>query len=95
MNISVVELKVAIEKLLTLVCATTPVVTIEVDYYWDVSPGARYDNYKQPTDLSVGQLSDDWTEIRRILDGTAEPVPYALVWAAALLRRIGEQAELA
>jgi hypothetical protein len=40
----------------------------------------------------LGQLSDDWGELKRITDGDAEPIGYALVWLAAIRRRVGEKA---
>jgi hypothetical protein len=59
------------------------------DYYWEISEEERYDPTKSPTDLSLGQLSEDWDRIQQILRGEAPPIGYALVWVASLLRRIG------
>ena len=59
------------------------------DYYWEISEEERYDPTKNPTDLSLGQLSEDWDRIQQILRGDAPPIGYALVWVASLLRRIG------
>jgi len=36
--------------------------------------------------------SDDWNELQRIVRGESAPIAYALVWLAAILRRVGEQA---
>ncbi len=66
------------------------VVEVDDDFYWDVPESARYDRYQQPTQLTLGQLSDDLSEIRRLIDGSKEPLGYGLVWLAAILRRIGE-----
>jgi len=65
---------------------------IAEDFYWDVPADKRYDPYSEPTQLTVGQLSDDWTEIERITSGEREPLAYALVWLSSVLRRVGEKA---
>lgn len=65
-------------------------IEIAEDCYWDVPPPQRYDPYADPTGHTLGQLSDDATEIRRMLAGETPTVGYALVWLAALLRRVGE-----
>lgn len=66
-------------------------VEVSEDYYWDVPTGSRYDPYKQPPELSLGQLSEDWRELHRILQGESEPISYALVWLASILRAVGEK----
>lgn len=64
-------------------------VEIPEDYYWDIAEEDRYDPAKTPSDVSLGQLSEDWERLRQILEGDAPPVGYALVWAGSLLRKIG------
>lgn len=66
-------------------------VDIDVDFYWDVPVVDRYDPHKTPSSLDLGQISDDINELMRISQGEAVAVRYALVWLAAVLRRIGEQ----
>jgi hypothetical protein len=66
-------------------------VSLGHDYYWSVSMESRYNPYVQPTELTLGQLTDDVHELRRILSGDQEPLAYALVWLAAVLRAIGEE----
>ncbi len=66
-------------------------IEIEDDFYWDVPSEARYDAYVEPKTHTVGQLSDDWHELQRMLQAERPPVGYALVWLAAILRRIGER----
>jgi hypothetical protein len=67
-------------------------VTISEDYYWDVPMAIRYDRYEEPSEHTIGQLSDDINELNRMLAGTRPTVGYGLVWLAAILRRIGETA---
>lgn len=65
---------------------------IDEDFYWDVPADKRYLPYEEPKGLTIGQLSDNWTEVTQITDGNREPVGYGLVWLAAVLRRVGERA---
>jgi hypothetical protein len=65
-------------------------VEVEQDYYWNIPSTELYDPLTDPHDLDLGQLTDDWERLKSIVDGSSPPVGYALVWAAALLRNIGE-----
>lgn len=65
-------------------------VDLEEDFYWDIDKEQRYDPYKEPTEMDLGQLSDDWEEIKGIASGDRTPIGYSLVWVAALYRYIGE-----
>ena len=65
-------------------------VVIRDDFYWFVSAEERYKPYSEPENLTLGQLEDDWEEVQAIVDKQKEPVGYALVWLATILRRVGE-----
>lgn len=65
-------------------------VPIAADYYWDVPAAIRYDRYQEPTQHTLGQLSDDLSELKRMVQGTRPIIGYGLVWLAAVLRRVGE-----
>lgn len=64
---------------------------IDEDYYWAIPSESRYEPSVAPRDLTVGQLVDDWRELREITSGRREPIGYALVWLSSLLRRVGEK----
>ena len=69
-------------------------VKIDDDYYWDIDEGSeRYNVLKDPEKdkITIGQLSHDWERIKKIVLDDELTVGYALVWAAALLRAIGER----
>lgn len=66
--------------------------TIEEDYYWNVPQEEVYKPFETPTELDMGQLSDDLAEIRKLNSKEAPLIGYGLVWLAALLRRVGEKA---
>lgn len=91
MNVSLRDLQLVIDQLLVSAARETQTIDIDVDFYWDVPVELRYDPYVKPEQMSLGQLSDDWSELQKIHEGDADAVPYALVWAAAVLRRVGEQ----
>jgi hypothetical protein len=68
-------------------------VEIPHDYYWDVMTPERYDPYNEPVqELALGQLSDDWFELEKILRKENDPINYDLVRLSALLRAVGEEA---
>jgi hypothetical protein len=92
MRLSTDELRRLALLLLEHVDAISPqAVEIDDDFYWDVPAEARYDAYGEPKTHTVGQLSDDWRELQRLLKGERPPIGHALVWLAAILRRIGER----
>lgn len=65
---------------------------IEEDLYWDIPASKRYLPYQEPDELTLGQLSDDWSEVSQMIAGERELVAYGLVWLSAVLRRVGEKA---
>jgi hypothetical protein len=91
-RISVAEIETTCEQLLRHLRAEgITEVEIEKDYYWSIPERALYDPTAQPKELTIGQLTDDWRELQRIRDGEKQPIGYALVWLAALLRAVGQQ----
>lgn len=90
-QVTVVQLKAAAELLLSHL-ERNGVQTVEIaeDFYWDVPASKRYDEYDEPTEHTVGQLSDDVAELQRMLGNETPVVGYGLVWLAAVLRRVGE-----
>jgi hypothetical protein len=91
MKVNLGDLQSVIDQMLVSIARETEAIDIDVDFYWNVPLELRYDPYSEPSELTMGQLSDDWSELQRIRSGQAEAIPYALVWAAAILRRVGEQ----
>lgn len=91
MKLKVSELRAVAESLFTYLEDTERgEVEIPEDYYWTISQEEVYDPSKDPKDLTIGQLSDDWRELSAILNGKSPPIGYALVWLSAILRNIGE-----
>lgn len=61
------------------------------DFYWNITQEDRYNPYDEPKELTLGQLSDDWLEIKKIASGENETIGFALVWLASLYKIIGEK----
>jgi hypothetical protein len=64
---------------------------INDDYYWKIPPEQLYDPTKDPTELALEQLTDNWGWLNRGRSGEAAPTAYHLVWLAAFLRWVGER----
>jgi len=67
-----------------------PVIALEEDYYWAISPEQRTDVYVEPTEFTVGQISECLENLGRVIDDPALRTSYGLVWLADLLRAAGE-----
>lgn len=92
MQVSTSELRTICERLLAhLDELKVEIVDIPYDIYWDVPQTSRYDPYQEPKEYTIGQLTDDWAELRKVLQGTNEPLGYHFVWLAAILRAVGEE----
>lgn len=61
------------------------------DYYWSVPEDSKYHPYEKPDELTLGQLNDDWSELKAIVDSKKEPLGYGMVWLSSILARIGEK----
>lgn len=59
-------------------------------FYWSIPRENRNDQYVEPKEFTMGQTSDDVTELQRIAVGEADPMGLGLVWLASVLREIGE-----
>lgn len=93
MRVTTANLRRACELLLTHLEATgRPEIEIAEDFYWKISQDEAYTPYSTPSQLTMGQLSDDWNELMAIVHGNKEPIGYALVWLSSVIRRVGEKA---
>ena len=65
-------------------------VHLDRDYYWDIPAPEIYDPSTRPSELTVGQLSDDVRFARLVGRGQGGDISYNLVHIAPLLRYIAE-----
>ena len=49
-------------------------VEIDNDYYWNIPFEQKYDRYEPPTDLDLGQLSEDWRDIINVAENRIDIV---------------------
>ena len=43
---------------------------IDEDYYWNIKQSQRYNPNITPSDFDLGQLEDDWNEIKKLKNDT-------------------------
>lgn len=72
-----------------LVAQRGDLIDLRLDHYWSMTSEARYDLEREPTQFTVGQLSDDLDNLRRIL-ADEFVLSRALVWLGNLLQGLGE-----
>lgn len=66
-------------------------IEMETDYYWSIPNEKLYSVSEEPSDFTVGQLSEDLQNVRAVIGGKRPPIAYALVWVSTLLRFIGSK----
>jgi len=66
-------------------------IKIDKDFYWNIPEDRRYDMGEKPNELDIGQLSEDWAVLSKILDDKDLAVTYTLTHLGPLLRYIGER----
>jgi hypothetical protein len=93
MKVSTAELRLATELLLRHLDDTgQQEIEITEDFYWSVPENVRYDSYDEPTEHTVGQLSDDVGELKKMVAGQTRPTGRDLVWLAATFAVVARNA---
>jgi hypothetical protein len=65
---------------------------ISRDYFWSIPSPARYDVYKEPGELTIGQVSESWANLQGMLEDDSKVLGFGFVWLADVLRAIGDDA---
>lgn len=92
MEVNIAELRKVAEMLFVhLEKSGHDIVSITQDYYWSIPKECRYDPYLQPSELTLGQLTEDLTELKRIANGETKVISFALVWLSSIIRVVGEE----
>lgn len=90
-EIPVETLRRAAELLLShLQAVEGPVVALDADYFWAIPARQRNNVDSEPTDFTVGQLTESFQNLSEIVEGSSPVISYALVWLADILRAAGE-----
>ncbi len=94
LHVPLAELREAFDIVLNHIEAATKssAVDLEEDYFWSIPPATQYDVYDSPADLTIGQLSESWQNIKDLLADPDHVVGYHLVWLADVLRAMGHRA---
>jgi hypothetical protein len=88
--VSVAELRRSVDVLLSHVEATAgDTIALNWDYFWSVPPGTLYDVAGEPSELTVGQLSESLQHLRELVQDEDRALSYHLVWLADVLRALG------
>lgn len=66
-------------------------IEIPNDLYWFIDKNEIYDPYNEPSNCTLGKLSEDWNNLLTILKKESDPIGYAMIWFASVLRSIGEE----
>ena len=65
-------------------------VTLDREFFWSIPGDAAYDLDSEPSELTVGQLSESWQHLADLLGDESQALSYHLVWLAEVLRAIGQ-----
>ncbi|SFT33741.1 hypothetical protein SAMN04487904_101236 [Actinopolyspora lacussalsi subsp. righensis] len=91
MLVSKQELKKIFDDLLEHASVGRENLEIETDYYWSVPAALRDKVYDDSPELTIGQVSESWENLREILRGESDPIGYGLVWLGDVLHVIGDE----
>ncbi len=93
MRIDINEVEKALSNLLNeLRNQKGDVIEIEpVDYYWAIDRDELYNPYNDPTHLTLGQLTDDLEEMKKLGDSGAAPVAQNWVKISPVLAALGHK----
>ena len=94
MIINIIEL----EKMFELALANIKMmngteIKINADFYWSISDEDIYDMRKSEPDFTIGILSDDWSELSKLLTSELEYIPHDLKRISNILRAISQYSE--
>ncbi|MEU4364618.1 hypothetical protein [Promicromonospora sp. NPDC023987] len=60
--------------------------------FWSVPAPAAYDIYQEPSDLTIGMVSDSLDNLAAIIRDPDRAIDHGLVWLAEVLRAAGDGA---
>jgi len=66
-------------------------VHIEKDYFWSIVRDERYEVSIKPTTLTIGQITECWSNLEMMLEDPTREITFGLVWLAEIFRSIGDE----
>lgn len=92
MKIKIEEIKYVMDLITNhLIDSGVSEIEIEEDFYWSIQQQDLYNPYKEPSNLTMGQLSSDWENLQKIASRQNLPTGYGLVWLSSISKNIGER----
>lgn len=92
LEISVEDVKRALELLLEKVQDQDGVLRVDKEGFWSIPQEGAYEIYEEPADLTIGMVSESWEQVEAMLREPDRVVGYGLVWLAEVLRAAGGEA---
>ena len=89
-EIAVDDLKRALDILLARV-AVNGIVRVDRDAFWAVPSQDAYDIYREPSELTIGMVSESMANISALLLEPDRAIDHGLVWLAEVLRAVGDE----
>jgi len=65
-------------------------INLDDDFYWQMDSKECYRFAEEPNNFSLGQLTDDWTELLRLKTESEIPIKYDMYRLAAILKYLSE-----
>lgn len=65
-------------------------VAIDTDMFWSITSDQRNNVYTEPTEFTIGQVSESLENLNRLVDDPSSATSFALVWLADTMRVVGE-----
>ncbi|MFP3833133.1 hypothetical protein [Chryseobacterium sp. SIMBA_028] len=69
----------------------TDVVEFENDLYWNILDKDLYDPYEEPTNFTMGSLTEDWLFLKKVLNKEREMIDYDLYKLGSILKFLGKK----
>lgn len=92
MNINIKELKEITDTLFSYLDEmNVQEIKCEEDYYWIIPKEKRYDSYEEPDKFTIGQLSENWTFLAKMVEEKRVVGP-SFTWLASIFQILGEKA---
>jgi hypothetical protein len=65
--------------------------SLDEDFYWNILDEELYAVYKDPKELTMGRLFDDWEFLGKVVNNDREIIDYDLYKLAAILKFLGKK----
>ena len=89
LKVDLAELRRAVDRVLEHIeDVSGGTVSISADYFWSVAEPDLYDPTSSP-ELTIGQLSESWNNLKRERDREGDTIAFAAVWLGDVLKAIG------